>query len=97
MKIMLFFEWLLQNIIATHERDVLQSAFISQVAENEIVGEACLVIQDLQFCSWGLEKCRTKDREFGRVNIVTVAYFIAAGARQPNSRLWSFIHLLNRN
>lgn len=50
-------------------RAVLQSAFISQVAENELVREACLVIQDLQFCSWRLEKCWPKDREYARVNI----------------------------
>lgn len=42
---------------------VLQSAIIFQVAENEIVREACLVIQDLLFCSWRLEKCWPKDRE----------------------------------
>ncbi len=50
-------------------RAVLQSAFISQVAENEIVREACLVIQDLQFRSRRLEKCWPKDREYARVNI----------------------------
>jgi len=72
-------------------RAVLQSAFISQVAENEVVREACLVIQDLQFCSWRLEKCWPKDRECARVNIETVGCFIAVGARQLNSHFWSFL------
>lgn len=58
----------------------LQSALVSQVAENEIVGEACLVIQDLQFCSWRLEKWWPKGREYAGVNIETVGCFIAAGA-----------------
>ena len=58
----------------------LQSALVSQVAENETVGEACLAIQDLQFCSWRLEKWWPKDRECAGVNIETVGCFMAAAA-----------------
>lgn len=46
------------------KRAVLQSALISQMAENEMFKEACLVIQDLSSARGGLKNAGLKIETF---------------------------------
>lgn len=64
------------------QRELLDIQLLSLMlrVESEIVRVVCLLIQDLQCCSWRLEKSGSKDSQFDTVNIDTLGCFITSGA-----------------